>query len=276
MAEDQARKLKLGFVQLAPVLGDLAGNRARLKQLIGDTPEADLLVLPELCNSGYNFESHEQAVSTSESASDGPFVRFLTEICATRQMHIVAGLNERDADRLYNTAVLVGPNGVVGKYRKMHLFLNEFDHFERGDLGLPVFEVDGYRVGLLICFDWLFPEVWRILALRGADIICHPSNLVLPGYCQRALPTYGFINKVFVVTANRVGTERGVTFTGLSAIVSPAGVVLAEAAADTKESRVVQVDLADARNKMATARNHVLNDRRPEEYGDLVLPRLGS
>jgi predicted amidohydrolase len=239
---------------------------AILERLAPQWSAADLVVLPELCNSGYRFTSRADAWEHAERVEESPFIRFLHDLCARNHQHIVAGFNERDGDELFNTSLLVGPGGLIGKYRKMHLFLNEKDYFRPGNLGLPVFELPSCRIGMLICFDWLFPEPWRILALRGADIICHPSNLVLPDLCQRAVPTHAVVNRVFVITANRIGTEQDLTFTGSSIIASPRSEVLAQAGPDDECVAVVEIDPAQARDKMVTARNHALHDRRPEEY----------
>ena len=264
--------MKTGFVQFRPVLGDVNTNLQTIDRLVRSVEQADLLVLPELCNSGYNFSSKEQAWDTSEEIAKSAFVDRMTELCGELQLHIVAGINERDGDKLYNSAVLVGPNGVVGKYRKMHLFMNEKDIFQPGDLGLPVFDIGWARIGLLICFDWVFPEAWRILALEGADIVCHPSNLVIPGLCQRAVPINALMNRVYVVTANRIGTEGDLTFTGLSVIADPKGEVIAQASSVDEEVAVVDIDVALARDKMITPRNDVLGDRRPDQYGRLMEP----
>ncbi|RKX23632.1 MAG: carbon-nitrogen hydrolase [Candidatus Zixiibacteriota bacterium] len=258
--------MKVGFIQLAPVLGDTQSTIRKIDELLPGVSDADLIVLPELCNSGYNFVSKDQAWETSESIEDSQFVRYIESLCSKYQMHIVSGLNERDGDKLYNTSFLAGPNSYIGKYRKIHLFVNEKDYFEPGDAGLPVFDIGHCKIGMLICFDWLFPEVWRVLALKGADLICHPSNLVIPGLCQRAVPTHAVCNRVFVITANRTGTESNLTFTGLSTIASPKAEVILQASATQEEARLVEIDISLARDKMITRRNHALDDRRPEEY----------
>ena len=262
--------MKIGYAQFEPVLGDLEATIGSLDRLMAGAEGADLLVLPELANSGYNFESHQQAVASAESLDDSPFLRFLQERCRRLDIHLVAGMNEREGDILFNTAVLVGPEGLVGKYRKLHLFVDEKDHFAPGNLGLPVFEVGDCRVGMLICFDWMFPEVWRILALKGADVICHPSNLVIPRLAQPAVPVHALTNRVYVVTANRIGVESNLTFTGLSTIADPGGRILAQGPQAGEEVEFVTADPALARDKMITGRNHVFNDRRPDEYTGLV------
>ena len=259
--------MKIGFMQFAPVLGDLEATIRRIDRLSSRCDGVDLLVLPELCNSGYNFESVAQARSTSEEIGDGVFLRYLEALCRRLDCHIVSGLNEREGNYLYNSAVLVGPQGYVGRYRKLHLFMNEKDFFQPGDAGLPVFDIGWCQIGILVCFDWIFPEVWRILALKGADIICHPANLVLPGLAQRAVPIHALTNRMYVVTANRIGTERNLTFTGMSTIADPRGDVLLQASRDEQEVGVVEADIGLARAKDITSRNHLLGDRRPEEYG---------
>jgi len=258
--------LKIGFLQFSPRLGDVQGTIESIERLLSGCDETDIVVLPELCNSGYNFTSHQQAWDASEPIEGGPFMEFLIAKCRSLNTHIVTGLNERDGDLLYNSAVLIGPNGPIGTYRKLHLFLNEKDFFQPGNAGLPVFDLGTCTLGMLVCFDWIFPEVWRILALKGADIICHPSNLVLPGLAQRAIPIHALTNRVYVVTSNRIGTEGDLTFTGASTIANPRGDVLAQASQAKEELVLREIDIALARDKMITPRNHLLNDRRPEQY----------
>jgi predicted amidohydrolase len=261
--------MKVGFVQFAPVLGDVEWTMRKIDRLIGRAPLADIWVLPELCNSGYNFSSAEQAWETSERVAGSVFVQYLESICAQHDFYIVSGFNERDDGALYNSAILVGPGGYVGKYRKLHLFMREKDYFRPGDVGLPTFDVGPCRLGMLVCFDWIFPEVWRILALKGADLICHPSNLVLPGFAQRAIPIHALTNRVYIVTANRIGMEGDLSFTGLSTIADPRGDVLVQAS-QSEEVGVADMDVSLSRDKMITARNDVFADRRPKDYSFLL------
>jgi len=261
--------IKSGFIQFQPELGNQDANIKKLKNLIPAAKDADLIVLPELANSGYNFISKEHAFENAEETGNSRFIDFLAGEARKYNLNIVAGINERKSGRLYNSAVLVTPEGISGKYRKIHLFWNEKDIFEKGNLGLPVFDLGFCKIGILICFDWIFPEVWRILALKGADIICHPSNLVLP-YAQQAVPVHGMINRTFNITANRYGTERDVTFSGKSIISDPTGKTMITAAPDRDETGIVEMDIKKAREKMITPRNHVFNDRIPEEYSQLI------
>jgi predicted amidohydrolase len=258
--------MKIGFVQFAPVLGDLDGNLAIIERLLKAAPAADVLVLPELCSTGYNFSSARQARDLSEDIGHSRFVALLETICADRGFHMVAGMAERDGDKLFNTSILVGSRGYVGRYRKLHLFMNEKDIFAPGDFAPPIFDIGICKLGMLICFDWIFPEIWRVLALQGADLICHPSNLVLPGFCQRAIPIHALINRFYVVTANRIGTEGELTFTGMSTIADAKGNVLAQASSTDEEIGVAEMDVTLSRDKKMTPRNDVLTDRRPEFY----------
>jgi predicted amidohydrolase len=123
---------------------------------------------------------------------------------------------------------------------------------------------------MLVCFDWMFPEVWRILAIKGADVICHPSNLVLPGLCQRAIPIHSLTNRIYTITANRIGTEDDFTFTGLSTISNPNGEVLYQASEDKEEVKIVDINISLARDKKITPMNDIIKDRRPSEYKELI------
>ncbi len=170
---------------------------------------------------------------------------------------------------LYNSAVIFAGGNHVITYRKLHLFNKEVEIFSSGDKEPPVVTFKDYRYGLMICFDWLFPEASRILALKGAQIILHPSNLVLP-YCQSAMITRSIENHLFTATANRVGKERGLRFTGESQITSPTGKIIVRATQDTIGVIVADVDLTLADNKMIAPYNHVLASRRPLHYQRLT------
>jgi predicted amidohydrolase len=170
---------------------------------------------------------------------------------------------------VFNSALLIGPQGVGHTYRKLHLFSTEKDCFDPGDVPLQVNEVRGFRIGMMICFDWIFPEVARTLTLQGADLLCHPANLVLT-YCQQAMLVRCTENLVYAVTANRYGTERRphgeLAFTGQSQIVAPRGKLVHRGDPAREELYVAEVDLALARTKKIVARNDILADRRAEYY----------
>ena len=265
--------MKIGYIQFAPVLGDVDGNLEKIGELLGQCAGADLVVMPELCSTGYNFESAGQAMALSETWEQSRLVDLLNESCRKGGFHVVAGFCEREGDLLYNSAALVGPGGPLGHYRKMHLFWNEKDIFQPGNLGFPVFEAGGAKVGMLICFDWQFPEAWRILALKGAEVVCLPANLVLPGLAQRAVPLHAMLNRIYVVLGNRYGVEGELTFTGRSIISDPRGNLISEAPAAEDSVAIVEIDPAAARDKAVTPRNDLIADRRPEEYGELLSIR---
>lgn len=256
---------KAGILQFQPLLGENDINRRAVEHLLSEAGEADLYLLPELANSGYNFRSMDEAHKTSEEIGNSPFIETLLRFASERGAHVVAGINENEGGKLYNTSVLIGPEGVIGKYRKVHLFVNEKDFFEPGDLGLPVFKVGEIKMGMQICFDYLFAEAWRVLAIKGADIICHPSNLITQN-AYRTLPGQALMNRVFILTANRIGTEDDLTFCGRSIAYAPDGAVLMEAGRTDEGVFTVEFDPLLARDKMVTVRNHAFNDRRPDQY----------
>ncbi|RLB22240.1 MAG: acyltransferase [Deltaproteobacteria bacterium] len=265
----------VGLYQSNPTFGDIKGN-------VGEAIEAlsrasmDLVVLPELFNTGYQFISKEELASLAEEIPDGFTCKSMIDLARQKKMHIVFGMAERDNDKLYNSAVLVGPNGFIGHYRKTHLFFEEKYFFEPGDTGFRVWDIGQAKIGIMICFDWIFPESARILALKGAQIVCHPANLVLP-YCQYAMPVRCLENRIFSITANRVGTEqRGqkppLTYTGRSIIVDPLANVLAQLDDTEVGTAKVEIDPEKASDKKITEYNHVFDDRRPELYGALLSP----
>ena len=204
--------MKVSYIQFRPALGNKKRNVRHILFLLEEVlkDEVDLVVLPELCNTGYVFRSKNDLKKLAEEIPEGITIKALYDFSKERSVNIVAGLPEKDGRRIYNTAVLVGPEGLIGKYRKAHLFGREKLFFSKGTMPFSVYNISKSRIGMMICFDWFFPEVARILALKGAEIICHPSNLVLP-YCQKALLGTAIQNRVFIITANRIGTECGIS-----------------------------------------------------------------
>lgn len=271
-------RVKVGLIQNSPKFGEVQANvDDALKRLaLLSKKGARLVVLPELFNTGYQFRDKREAKSLAEPINkDGYTTARLIEAAREYKLHIVAGLVELSRQKVYNSSVLIGPKGVIGVYRKAHLFYNEKKIFTSGNTPFKVYDIGGVRgglkVGMMICFDWLFPEVARRLALLGADIICHPSNLVLPN-CPDAMVTRALENRVFTITANRVGVEARIKgsrlkFIGKSEVVSPMGKILKRASTTRAEARVVEVDTTLARDKRVTPFNDVFKDRRTELYG---------
>ena len=261
--------MRLGIAQTLPAFGEREKNIAEALALLGGET-ADLWVLPEFFATGYQFTSRDEAADLAESVPGGPTSRSLIGFCQERHCHIVAGLPEASDGRVYNAAILVGPDGLLSCYRKIHLFGDEASYFAPGDRPFSVTDIGLARVGVMICFDHLFPESARSLALQGADVIAHPANLILPDLAQRTMTVRALENGVFTATANRVGEEARadttLRYTGQSQIVSPKGEVLVRLSSDRQEIAIVEIDPADARRKQITSRNDKLADRRPHLY----------
>jgi len=260
--------MKLAMLQFAPVFGEVQENLRSIEQACADLT-ADLVVLPELCTTGYQFRDRGELLQLAEPAG-GPALKKLCEVAGACGGHLVAGFAEKEGDRVYNSAALVGPDGVSGIYRKVHLFSEEKRLFEPGDAGFLVLRARGVPVGMMVCFDWIFPESARSLALGGAEVIAHCANLVLP-FCQDALITRALENRVFIASCNRTGTEERIEgqkyeFTGRSRIVGPDGTVLAEGPPDAPAVITVEIDPRRAADKKLTPLNDVLRDRRNDQY----------
>jgi predicted amidohydrolase len=259
--------MRVALVQNHPEFGKKSENIDRLFALI-DKTEADLYVLPELAYSGYQFVSPEDLAAVAEEA-DSPAIKAFEEKARRRKAALVFGFPEKTSGGFYNSSLSVLPDGTRYLYRKTHLFYKEKLFFRPGDTGFFVFDFQGVKIGPAICFDWSFPESFRTLALLGADIIAHSSNLVMP-YCQKANYCQALVNRVYIATANRIGTEyreeESLTFTGESVLVSPRGEYLARADKDREEIIAADVDINLSRNKKINSFNDVFAERRPDMY----------
>jgi predicted amidohydrolase len=281
MTAGNESRVGVGCIQMQPEVGAKSRNVAHAIELIeqAHASGARLIVLPELCNSGYVFESRDEAFALSETLVDGETIRAWASVAARLDVTLVAGYAERDGDRLYNAAAIIGPQGVLGHYRKLHLWGDENLFFEPGNLGVPVFHTPFGRVACAICYDIWFPEVFRLAANGGADILCVPTNWVpmpeqpdgLPVMANLLAMSGAHSNGLFVAAADRVGNERGQPFLGCSVIVDAHGWPVAGPASATDEAVLVAgVNLADARRyRQLNAFNHVLRDRRPDVYRSL-------
>ncbi|HWG37380.1 MAG TPA: nitrilase-related carbon-nitrogen hydrolase [Terriglobales bacterium] len=261
--------MRLALVQLEPELlrveANLAAALAAMQPL-----EADLYLLPELFPSGYTFTAAAEVERAAEPADAGPSYAAMAAFARERGAHVAYGFAERGGDRkLYNSANLVGPTGLIGTYRKIHLFGRETLFFQPGGEAAPVWELPFGRVGMMVCFDWYFPEMTRSLALRGAELVLQPANLVLP-HCPQAMITRSLENRVFTATCDRVGREvNGAVehrFIGQSQAVSPRGEVLVRLSGERAETAVVEMDLAAARSKRVGDYNDLFGQRREELY----------
>jgi len=258
--------VRVAVVQTDPVFGEVSSNVTGALDLMGRSG-ADLYVLPELFNTGYNFADRREADQLAETSTGSTF-QAIAEFARKKKCFVAYGFAER-ADRIYNSAVLTGPSGIIGVYRKVHLYNRENLFFAPGNLGFPVFDLPFGRIGIMICFDWIYPESARTLALKGAQLIVHPSNLVLP-HCPDAMVTRCLENRVFAATADRVGREdRGgleLRYIGKSEIVSPQGEILARLGEDEAGIAIAELDLALASDKKINQYNDLLGGRKIEQY----------
>ena len=262
-------KRKIGFVQTSPRFGNKAGNFREITGLLRGV-KADLIVLPELFATGYTFTSRDEVESLAEETDrPGETIDFLKDISLLTGAVLVGGFPEKEKGDYFNSSMMVYQDKIIGSYRKIHLFNEEKKWFRPGNRPVEVHNVNGMRIGMMICFDWIFPETCRSLALKGVQVVAHPSNLVLP-YCQQAMVTRCLENRVFAVTANRIGTEkRGDqenTFTGGSQVTSCDGTVLASASADKHGLAISEIEPDRSDNKRINEFNDILKDRRPEFY----------
>jgi predicted amidohydrolase len=264
--------MRVGFYQYRPRFGRVSRNVRKVVDMLRGA-DADLIVLPELAFTGYYFRDREEVLALAEDPRESAVVDSLVALCREKNFYLVTGFTERRHDKCFNSALLLGPEGLLHTYRKLHLFNEEKNWFDDGDIPLQVNTVRDARIGIMICFDWAFPEVSRVLALQGTDIICHPSNLVL-AYCQQTMLSRCLENRVFAVTANRFGRDRRphgeLRFTGRSQVVAPGGEILFRATSQREVLQVISIDPGTARNKFMTELNDLLADRRPEFYAELL------
>lgn len=269
--------MQVAVAQIDPQLGEKERNLvtcvARMEEAAA--AGAQLLVLPECAIPGYMFESGDEALPFAEEIP-GPSTAALERECARLGIHVVCGLLERDGDALRNSAVLVGPDGLIGNYRKTHLPFLGVDRFVVPGDALPVFDTPLGRIGIEICYDLRFPEVTRTLALQGADIVAHPTNFPMAAKMQTEVITRARAveNRIYLLTANRCGKERWGEFCGRSQIVDPYGTRLAETDEYTETLLVGEVEVEKARDKDYVVPGeyelYLFGHRRPDLYGALV------
>ena len=274
--------VKVAAVQTYP---KIAKNEENLNKILSSARTAakkgaELIVFPECAVPGYVFSSREEALLFAESIL-GVSTNKIAACCRELGVYAVAGLLEKDGDKCYNVVVLIGPEGLVGKYRKVHLPFLGVDRFvDAGDEPFRVYRTPVGNIGVHICYDCTFPESVRIMTLLGADIIVLPTNF--PAGRDKLMDylvnTLSMENGIHYVVANRVGVERGVGFLGRSKIIRATGTTLAEAGRDKEEIIYAEVSLSEARRKRVVIKPgefeiDPINDRRPELYGELTKPK---
>lgn len=271
--------MRIAAVQMDVKLADVQHNVARMTELLRETAAngAKLTIFPECAATGYCFTSLEEGRSVGEPVP-GPITEAMVEACRETRSHAVFGTLEKTPNELFNAAVLVSPGGVVATYRKVHLPWLGIDMFTTpGSEPFAVHEIDGVRVGTIICYDASFPEATRCLSLQGADVVVLPTNWPPGAECQagHVIPARAMENGIYFAAVNRVGTERGFRFIGHSSICAPNGDIVAVASDSEEQILYADIDPARARNKriVRVPSKHVIDrmaDRRPEMYGPLT------
>jgi len=270
--------LRIACVQMQPVVGELEHNRAHSLELIRKAAGqgARLVVLPELASSGYMFASRAEAFSLAEPVPDGETAQVWTALAKELGIWLVAGIAEREGSVLYNSALIAGPEGYLGTYRKLHLWGEENQFFAPGNLGLPVFATEWGILGVAICYDGWFPEVYRLLARQGADVVAVPTNWVfMPAQTPQSPTVHHSLclagahsNGLCIASAARIGLERGMRFVGRSLIAGSDGFALSNTGSSENEELIIaDVDICAMRRKRQfNAFNHIMRDRRTDVY----------
>jgi len=269
---------KIAGVQMDIAIGDRDRNLAAMRTRLDQSCQAGaaLTVFPECTTTGYCFETKAEALTVAE-ALDGPSVQTVVGWCQELSTCVIFGFLESAGQHLYNSLALVGPSGLIGSYRKVHLPTLGVDRFTTSGDGFQVFGAGEIQVGMNICYDCSFPESARVLTLQGADLIALPTNWPPgSGHTSDLIPNARALeNHVYFMSVNRVGTERGFDFIGKSKICDPKGNTLAFANHADEEILYAEIDPIYARNKHLVSvpgqhEVHRINDRQPDTYGQIV------
>jgi predicted amidohydrolase len=274
--------IRVAAVQNDPRLGDVAANLAAIRAKLKEAAEggAKLVVFPECALTGYGFASKEEGLAVAETIPGGPSLRAIQEDCKKLEVFAVVGMLERDGQRLFNACALIGPEGAVGSYRKVHLPYLGIDRFtDPGDRPFAVHDAGGVKIGMHICYDGSFPEAGRVMTLLGAELLVLPTNWPRHSECaaEHMMICRAMENVVYAMAVDRVGEEAGFRFIGRSSIVDTTGAVLAQAGPDSEEILFADIDPARARVKrlVRVPGLHEIDriaDRRPRFYTPLVEP----
>ena len=263
--------MRVGFLQLRVKFGEVKANVKKAVTILGKVSDATI-ILPELFNTGYLFKNQKEVSSLAEPLLRSYTVSEMKKVAKKCNLNLIFGMAEKKARAVYNSAVFVSPKGKVESYQKVHLFDREKLFFTPGK-SLKTISTSEAKIGMMICFDWIMPEVARSLALKGAGILAHPANLVLP-WGQQAMKLRCIENRVFGITANRIGMERrgtlNLTFTGGSQIVNPAGEILLSAGDRSESLKVIEIDVTEADDKHVTPANDIFSDRFPRLYSQIT------
>ena len=273
------KKIKIAAVQMEP---NLKARKANLEKAIAKTKGAaqngsNLVVFPECALTGYVFNNRKEALASAETIP-GPSTEQIENLCKELEVYVIVGMIEEADGKCFNTAVFIGPSGLIGRYRKIHLPPLGVDRYlNGGDEPFKVYETEIGNIGIHICYDCNFPESARVMVLMGADILVLPTNWPEGRGCipDRVAPTRAYENKVYFVAVNRVGIERGVKFIGSSKIINTAGETLAEASVEDEDIIYCEIKPGIAREKRTVLKDsgfviNLIGDRRPEFYGKII------
>ncbi len=260
-------EMNVAIGQMDIELGNKKRNIEKAEELVHRAAKmnAGIICLPEMFTTGF---AKGNMARLAEPAP-GETTKKLQELAAENKMFISGSILEKENSNIYNTAIFVTPEGLVGKHRKVHLFLEEADHVKGGN-GYSVFDTDAGRIGLLTCYDAIFPEASRLLSLQGAQIILLPSNWMNPfmGQWRLATSARALDNQVWLVAANRIGSDENYTYFGNSRIVNPYGTPVVECG-ESEEVAVAEIDLGKSSEFKKIV--DFLKDRKPKTYQALAL-----
>lgn len=276
--------VKIACIQMASESLEKDQNLARAEKFILEACAngANLLILPEIFNSNPSYTDRAEVYTVAEPIPEGKTTGLLLRLAKEQGVYICGSFLEQEGVDLYNTSVLVGPDGFIGKYRKLHLCGAENYYLESGNLGIPVFHTPIGKIALLICLDAYYPESFRIAALQGADIVCvsfagnnNQTARKLPEGVYTINPAICMANAVsnhiFVVGCNRVGTCHGVLKAGQSIIANHWGAPVVPIAPHDQETILyAEVDLCDSRRKNFSQVDNRLSTRRVDVYSSML------
>ncbi|MGB4238711.1 MAG: nitrilase-related carbon-nitrogen hydrolase [Candidatus Hydrothermia bacterium] len=267
-------KVLIGYLQYFPEKGNLRSNIEKVNELTKNN-EFQILVLPELAFSGYFYTSVQEIRPFIDIGFESPPAVFLKKLSKSKNALILSGFPEGARGHIYNSQYAFFPNGEVRVYRKSHLFYKEKLVFAKGDSGPVLVNYMGVNVGMMVCFDWFFPEFARVLALKGAHVLALSANLVLPGLGQKGMVVRSIENRVFSVLSNRTGMEASssgerLTFTGMSQITNERGDIITQSDESVEEVKIAEIETDEAENKWVTPLNNIIDDRRVDFYREIL------
>ncbi len=259
-------KTTISFLQLDSKFEEKETNLNKLEQSLQKN-KADLFVLSELFTTGYMFKDRNELKTYCESIPDWPTTQKIIWLCKKYNSYLVIWLPEIQNWKLFDTTILVWPEWFIWKNQKKHLFYKEKLIFDKWENNYEVYQTPIWNIWLMVCFDFMFPEVYRTLALKWADILCLTCCLKTPPYKVITMArAWALQNWVYTITVNRVGEERWAKFTGCSEIIGPRMEVLAQWKDSQEDCQVVEIDINQARNKNYNQYNNLLWDRKTNFY----------